>query len=1232
MEKYVLSYLKEISDDVNKKNIETLRKIVDMPISEIKNDDITYDDMLTYLYSILQHPDHTIAKSQEIAEFNKFINYGIHYIINNTFSIDTTIQNTRDKTAVDKTIKSFGVKFSFLNTFVDKPKQIDKNGMDIPKNPDDYRINDDSYMSDIIFDLKITLTASKIDQPDEVKDDIIKRIKVSAIPIMVGSSQCNTYGMSREMKMGINEDPDDPGGYFIIGGKEYAILSVESTTFNKPKYNKSTLKTERIHAAILSQIQGNTYGTSMQLVCKYNMDGGFTFDIQTLGFTKTKIPFYMLFRMFGKCSDREIINIILHNPESTCLINEKLKEIITKAFNVKYPEYDSIKYENSQGANLQWLFENTTTAENPKAYLSDENAIAHVITSTLHNLDKSILPHLGETKASRYGKLCLIGIIIKNSILVDLGLRPEDDRDTLFNKRALSASISLAKTFRKLFNTKVVQVIRNNISDELMQKSFNMINISDIGISIRTAVSGEDLKVSFEKHINASEKDSGKTKEGSRLNAQALERKNALNVYSTLRSTVAVLATVAKTTSRADKIRYWPPTAAGIYCSATSAESGDKVGIVKQAAITMILSRTVDGSSIVMCNLIYNYEDFVNLYDKLDLKDVENMSNVIVDGNWLGCCKHPHKLVAHFRKLRRIGKINRHHSITWDCIDNEVRIYTDFGRMMRPLLIVDNNIEDVINNGTKFVQNIRLTLDIIYQLQINKITFEDLIVAGFVEYIFPGEEVLVCPSIDVLQKTRHDITNQWTHCDIEQTLYGLPALVGPFIEHNAATRNTLITVHSKQSCGQPLRNMLTATLRQLRFHQYRVDNPLVKTMTQHFMPPNNQTLMVLYAVLLGYNMEDSCIMNRAAVESGCLDGTFYKMSFYDIKNNYILGIPNKNNTSMYKVNVSYNKLDAYGCIVIGKYVEKGDVLLGVMKEVDNPQDNKIYVDNSFVYTEDEPSRIVAITKKIYGNKKFIRITFEYQRAIVVGDKVSSRAGNKGIVSILMDPEDMPYTLNGERPSLIVNPHSIPTRMTPAQLFEAILSKLCAKLGTFVDGTVYRKYDVYSILEELEKNGVASKEVMINGMTGESFDTLMFYVPQTIFRLPKFVLDDRHAVGRNGPLDPITSQAMTGKRMHGGHKVEEMMMFVYIAQGAMSILHEEFYVDSDYRKVFVCRGCDEFAIYNPETSKYKCNVCNDAVDICAIDSCKTTMMVLQSLMSANIKVKTVPEARKYEHYM
>ena len=243
---------------------------------------------------------------------------------------------------------------------------------------------------------------------------------------------------------------------------------------------------------------------------------------------------------------------------------------------------------------------------------------------------------------------------------------------------------------------------------------------------------------------------------------------------------------------------------------------------------------------------------------------------------------------------------------------------------------------------------------------------------------------------------------------------------------------------------------------------------------------------------------------------------------------------------------------------------------------------------------------------------------------------SSRAGNKTIISISAPEMDLPYTESGLRPDVILNPHSIPTRLTLAQLFETTISKLAAKQGHLVDGTVYTRFEITELVKELEAEGLVIRDKMINGITGELFDIALFYGPQTVLRLPKFVREERHAVGKTGPKNPVTGQAITGKRMGGGHKVGEMELWVLLAQGASNVLNEEFFQDSDTFPIYVCRNCHQVAVYNQTKNKYKCTGedCT-ASDIALIDSSKTALLFLQQLKMANIGVDIMVEPRMFE---
>lgn len=1198
-------------------------------VVDVKNDDLGKNEMLSYLHSILRSSRHNVNTSPELIAFNRFASQGIKVIIQSGFEIDRTIDNNRTTTSVDKGIKNFRIRATFLEAVLDTPKYVDRSGAKVPRNPDDYRITNDSYFANLIVTIKISITARKSDGTEETKETTLSGLSISSIPIMVRSSHCNTHMASSVSLKSINEDPTDTGGYFIVNGKEYIINATENIGFNRPLIFKSTLKTQRVYATLLSQREG-VYGNSTQITIYLNRDYGISIEIQTYQFAKVKIPFYVLYRMFGVSSHEDIARMIVYEMDQKTSESNKMLEYVTKALLAEY-KMDKKITQMGMNASLESIYVAINSLANPTAFKKDDDAIKFVINDMRSKLDSAVLPHVGITSVSRASKLLHISSLIRDVIMVDMGIRQEDDRDHYANKRGHGAAISLAKTMKTLFNARIIVPLQNTLIGECVSKSFETINMSDIAMNIRSTIQGNELQNAFIKYINASETENSRIKEKIRMNAQILERKNKLNVALSLRQINASVSKVAKSTKRGDRIRYYHPSAAGLICPCQTPETGEKVGTVKQLAVTAIITDN-DGNNCVLKDFISKDKSITPLTDINTSAISEGyLAKIYVDGEWLGVCKEPYKLVKRYRLLRREGVIDKYTSVEWDTIKNVVSFWMDLGRLMRPLLIVDNNLDDFNSGKADFVQNILIDKETIENIRRGVTTFDDLVNDGIVEYIFPGEEVLLCPSIDQLRTDRNDFTNRWTHCDIEQSLFGLAALVGPFLNRNESFRNTMVTIHSKQSCGQPLTNIFTATRRQQRFHMHRVHTPLVKTITRDILPPNSQNAMVLYAIFLGYNQEDSSILNKGSVERGFVSGVSFRMESIEIEKNQSIRIPKEKET-MYMRNLSYAKLGENGIVPVGTIVHLGDILVGRVVELSQPTDDgKRYIDKSISYDNEEPGIVVSIIKKLEGEEKFISLTYQYDRDMSIGDKLSSRAGNKNICGCHVPQQDMPHTRNGLRPDLILNPASIPTRMTLAQLYETTISKLCAKRGIFVDGTVYTKFDIHELVAELDKEGLGTMEQMVNGITGEVFDAFLFYGPQTVFRLPKFVREDRHAIGRQGPKNPITGQPLTGKRLGGGHKVGEMEQWVMLAQGTMFTLMEEFYIDSDKREVYICRGCNNFAIFNENLGRYKCKVCKEYADICQVDSSKTASWFLQQLQMCNIKTKLHPEPRIFETY-
>lgn len=1204
-------------------------------ISTVKNDDLTKPDFMTYLKAILHDPRQRVTESQEIRAYNLFTDIGIHFIIKSYFNFDKTIANTRDTTNMDKQIKSFRIQITFTYVELDTPKYIDKSGLPVPKTPDDCRVSNDFYAADLILNVTFKLTAIKHNGEEEVKEKSIENLSISSVPIMVKSNHCTTHNMSTQMLQEVNEDPFGPGGYFINNGKEWAIIAGENIVYNKPLIFQSTLKTERVYGSVISQQDNNMFGNSMNLVIRLSQDYAIQLEIQTYLFTKLKIPFYILYRAFGILSDEKIVEMIVYDKDKKSPEVERMLEIVLQAFHVKYTN-ERKGSSISMVDNIEHIFDMVMDLEDSTLYKKDPETVRHVVNDIREKLDRSFLPHIGITPAHRRSKLLHLSMMIRDVIMVDMGTRQADDRDHYSNKRIHGAGVSISKAFKTLFNFKIVTPMVQTLTQEVNNKSFDTINMADTLVTIKNQVSGRELESAFIKYIMASESESSRVKEKTRIIALPLERKNMVNVMLTLRTIVASISKVAKSTKRSDNIRYWHPSSAELICPFNTPE-GEKVGTIKQLAISAIITDQSQGQTDEMKQFILKDPEviFTADIDPVQLY-TEYLTRVYIDGDWLVCVKNPEKFCTRYRKLRREGVIHRHISIEWNAITNVIFIYTDVGRLMRPLLIVDNNLEEynkAIDEGRKdvqFIQNIRLDKKDIIDIRKGKLNFQDLLDRGYIEYIYPGEEILLCPSFEQLKEDKHNHLMRWNYCSIPQALFGLAVLTGPYFDRNQPFRNVLVQIHSKQGCGQPITNIQTATRRSHRFYQHYVDTPIIKTLTRDLTPPNSQNAQLLYAVYLGYNQEDSSVVNKGSMDRGFLKGDYYKMENVELEKNQSVRIPLEKETH-YMRNASYAKLKENGIVGIGTVLNKGDIMVGRVVELAQPTDKgHRFIDKSVPYEQDEPGRVVSIISKLEGETKFIMLTFEYEMRLNMGDKLSSRAGNKNIISIAAPEMDLPYTEEGLRPDLILNPHSLPTRCTLAQLFETAMSKLACKRGIIMDGTVYTRFDIYKFVEEMEKEGLAIRDRMINGMTGEMFEVSLFYGPQTVIRLPKFVREDRHAIGKTGPKNPITGQALTGKRMGGGHKVGEMELWVLLAQGATNILNEQFFLDSDSFPIYVCRTCQKLAIYNERRNKYKCsNPECQSVDIAVVDSSKTALLFLQELQMANIGIDIQPEPRYFE---
>jgi DNA-directed RNA polymerase beta subunit len=1234
---------KESKENKEKQIISFIPKKVYEPIESIKNDDIVQDDMMGYLIGAI---DDTGIIGYSIDSFNQLVEEGIPQIITKSVNIDFVMKNTRDQTPTDRERESYRILFGFNGAKVGMPIYSTYPAGNIqPLYPSKCRINFQTYSGPITTGAHLTVVAKYKNGREETKSVDIPTFQISAFPIMLKCVKDHLYNCSREMLKNLEEDPNEYGGYFIINGRELAVDLLENIGFNKLHVFRTMQQNEILRGEFISQ-PGNAWDISSQCSIRYMSNGSITVEITSIKFSKARIPFYLIYRMFGMTSDKDIIKSIVFDLSSDSYIITNMINIVNKALQVTDKDFANIANVLDREKIVEHISAHITKNITSTAYKKWDNAIQYLNQNLLNNLDKVFLPHMGITAEHRAVKLQYLGMLIHKFLLVHMDILKPTDRDSYKNKRVHGSGVSLAKALKTRFNISVTMPILNSIRRELLNSPWESIDSDALIGAFKNNLSISELNDAIAKAITAGNKivtiKHGKSLMN-RISTQPMERKNTLNTIITLRTVnTHNSSSASKQTERADLMRRVHPTYIRHICLCKSIDTGEKVGLTKELAITTSVCQSIDPIPFKM--QLLQDPDIIPL-SKVDSVDIirKNYAKILVDGAWIGCAENAHKLVAKYRALRREGKIvERKASISWDSATNDIEFWFDVGRLVAPVIIVDSNIEEYDkacmsgNRDVKFVQNMRFTKDHAIGLLTGNITFDNLVEEGIVEYISIEEQdnCLIATSHEELFANKHNHLMQYTHVDVEASIFGLAAHVGPYSNNTQSVRVTYLTNHGRQACGWycfswPYR------VDKNRIFQFYNQMPLVKTISHKYVVPNGSNIIVAYSVYYGYNMEDSSIVNKSSVERGLFDGSFFRFEKAELEKGEKFGAPDAFLTKGLKPNISYAKLVGE-CVQSGTIVVKGDVLIGRYAKIQRKvgeqpgADSKFqFVDKSVIYKLEEPAIVDAVWKSRGANDElFILIRLRHERPIVTGDKFSSRMGNKSIAALLVPASDMMFVesdnpiMNGITPDMIINPHSFPTRMVIGQIIEATISKVCAKLGTTVDGTAFRKINPEQILQALETEGFRYNgcETMRNGFTGEYMDAAIFIAPTYHQRLQKFVLDDNYAVGGSGPTNAITGQPLSGKSVLGSFRLGEMEQWVFNAQGNMALLYEKFYIDSNWMVVTICRGCGNLEIYNKKKGIYKCNSCGQLADISTVNSARASIAFIHELITMNIKIR------------
>nr|UWK20540.1 RNA polymerase II subunit 2 [Trichoderma polysporum] len=1071
-------------------------------------------------------------------------------------------------------------------------------------------------------------------------DDWKDMVFVGKLPIMVKSKICHLSREQDDSLFLVNECPYDQGGYFVINGSEKVLIAQERSAANIVQvFKKAQPSAYTYTAEIRSALEkGSRLISSMMLKLYGKGDsarGGFGQTIHTtLPFVKSDLPVAIVFRALGVVSDEDILNHICYDRNDSQML-EMLRPCIEEAFCVQDREV-ALDFIGKRGNRDQ-------------AGLGREKRVR--VAKDI--LQKETLPHISQTEGSETRKAFFLGYMVHKLLQCALGRREPDDRDHFGKKRLDLAGPLLAKLFRGIMrrmNTELANYLRRCVEGN---RHFNL------AVGIKPGTLSNGLKYSL---ATGNWGDQKKAMSSTAGVSQVLNRYTFASTLSHLRRTNTPIGRDGKLA----KPRQLHNTHWGLVCPAETPE-GQACGLVKNLSLMCYVS--VGSPSEPLIEFMINRGmEVVEEYEPLRYP---HATKIFVNGVWVGIHQDPKHLVNQVLDTRRKSYLQYEVSLIRDIRDQEFKIFSDAGRVMRPVFTVqqEDDPETGINKG-----HLVLTKDLVNRLAKEqaeppedpsmKLGWEGLIRAGAVEYLDAEEEEtsMICMTPEDLElyrlqkagiameedlgddpnkrlKTKtNPTTHMYTHCEIHPSMIlGICASIIPFPDHNQSPRNTYQSAMGKQAMGFFLTNY-SRRMDTMANILYYPQKPLGTTRSMEFLKfrelPAGQNAIVAIACYSGYNQEDSVIMNQSSIDRGLFRSLFFR-SYSDQEKkvglNYteVFEKPFHQNTLRMK-HGTYDKLDEDGIVAPGVRVSGEDIIIGKTAPIDaetqdlgtrTTQHQRRDISTPLRSTENGIVDSVIVTVNA-DNVKYVKVRVRTTKIPQIGDKFASRHGQKGTIGVTYRQEDMPFTREGVTPDIIINPHAIPSRMTIAHLIECLLSKVSTLEGMEGDATPFTDVTVDSVSELLRKHGYQSRgfEIMYNGHTGRKLRAQVFFGPTYYQRLRHMVDDKIHARAR-GPVQIMTRQPVEGRARDGGLRFGEMERDCMIAHGAASFLKERLFEVSDAFRVHICEICGLMTpIANLSKQSFECRPCKNKTKIAQIHIPYAAKLLFQELQSMNIAAR------------
>ena len=988
-----------------------------------------------------------------------------------------------------------------------------------------------------------------------------KEVPLMQMPVMLRSKYCHLSDM-RNMEA-LKECPSDPGGYFIVRGNA-KVLQPQKVQRINVHIVKHGSKGQPIDLEIRSLQADKKFRSTSTLYVHYTGTPAIlTVDVPYLASGHNVM---LVFRALGLASAQEIDTFLWSSEGDP---RRKYFEA-TLGHPCGDASFDICQVYDALGSGMY--------------NESDLGTTDKIRRQVSQQITGEFLPHCGfdDEPMTRYKKLLYLRSMIHHMLDVFTGTKKPDDRDFEGFKAVHMSATLLSTMFRQQFNS-FVKSVRNKMFDRF--KKSKHLDIAAF-VAHSDVLSRDVLKAFSDGEVTV--------KQASNAGSGVIQLAHQVNPLG-LSTHIQRVSTALPKDGKYTLMRGVDSTQLFSYCPAETPE-GHGAGLLQNLTLFAKV-RLGTESSIVIAAILHGLPDFAVQQGLLEtiLKPLEygqpiQGTLIFVNGEPIATTLMPDGLLELMRKARRAKVLPIDTSVIW--APHGLAVFTDMGTVQFPLIC----LETLRKESHKIIDSSMTGYKGSGEL------FKTMLALGIIEYVESWECLDYRVAFKASDLSRPELLKgldgialmPFTHIALHPMAFlGTSAASVPWSDHDQAPRVSYQAGMLKQSVSTPAMNLNERFDLGYAHTLWYPQKPMADTIVSESRKiqewPMGENLLIAIGSYEGLSQEDAIVRSRASIDRGSGRITVYrvfkavvhKISSSDFE---AFECPTQTKNGQQCIGIraecDYTKIDTRGLPVEGTYVKNGDVIIGRVLYTTDDSDNRVRRDRSIIVTCEDSEHFIVDRIMISTNRdgfRQVRVRLRSMRVPQVGDKISDRHGQKGVIGFLASQEDLPFVADGPNagmvPDAIVNLHSINGRMTIGKLLEMLYSNLGLAAGSFVDASPFKQIDAQWAIDKLLASGYGTEVSMINGKTGRPMSSPWF-IGSCFYQSLKHMVLDKIAARNRGPRAALTRQPLEGRAKQGGLRVGEMERDAFLAHGASMTLDDRSRVASDGHVAPVCTKCGQ----------------------------------------------------------